>query len=134
MTAKKTVICVAPYFDLTLGKAYEVQKESDDHFYVVTDHGESFGFYKFRFKDETEAISDAKSLLEKEGYTITPPKPKLQGEVVVYKNSDGVWCMIKDQWDRLSQGGYVKHNTVLSIVPWIEGQGLSIVKEKEDTI
>lgn len=64
-------------------------------------------------------IADAKALLEEKGFTVTPPKPKLTGQVIVYRNKKNGDISItgnahypREYWDEIA------------IVDWTEGDGL----------
>jgi hypothetical protein len=74
-------------------------------------------------------LEAAKALLEKEGYTITitPPKPKLSGDVVLYKlpGSDTISCRTEREWDKFTTAGK-QARTILAIVHWTEGDGLTV--------
>lgn len=69
---------------------------------------------------ETEAIK----LLTEAGYTVTPPKPKLTGTVVVYQTPGGVYTITKTEWDKWSNQER-KARTILALLNWTEGDGLT---------
>lgn len=72
------------------------------------------------FDPYVDPIDKAKALLEKEGYAITPPKPKLTGKIAVRRNKDDGTVAFVEQdesylntfWD------------TIAVVDWTEGQGL----------
>lgn len=76
-------------------------------------------------------------LLEAEGWTkasdgsLSPPKPKLTGEVVVYRHkttgNNIHYTASKDVWDRYRYTG--DYYTLIAIIPWTEGQGLEALTE-----
>ncbi len=72
-----------------------------------------------------DPIADAKVTLEAAGYTITPPKPKETGLVVVYRSiaSGHTFNCAKDDWYNLSDY-HKKKQQLLAILPWTEGDGL----------
>lgn len=66
---------------------------------------------------EAEAIK----LLEAAGYTITPPKPPLTGELYIYQHKGTEEILpSKTQWNMALNPAWKQ----LAIVPWTEGQGL----------
>lgn len=65
----------------------------------------------------------AVKLLEERGYAVTPPPEPLKGKVVVYqgKASGTTYSAIIRDLDIIKNNGH----TILAIVDWTEGQGIS---------
>lgn len=69
-----------------------------------------------------DPVADAKALLEKEGYTITPPRPKMTGKAVVWTFKEQVMgSPFISSFQNYMSG---EDKVILAIVDWTEGDGL----------
>lgn len=70
---------------------------------------------------ELSPVDAAVQILEKAGYTVTPPAPLLTGEVVIFQAGGPPMASVAEKFDHdYAQRGY----KVLARLPWTEGQGL----------
>jgi hypothetical protein len=119
------VICVSNGDDsyaLSVGAKYIVEWVGDSVLQVTGDNSH-VAKYNYPMRFFATPIDKAKDLLEKAGYTITPPRSKLTGKVVIWsfhEKPSGPPFASSDQ-------NYIdgKDKTILAIVNWTEGDGLT---------
>lgn len=111
----------------SVGEVVSFSKNCPNELFYVRKIGEKEKYDKayivwidaFDLDEPVDRIIEAKELLEKEGYTITPPKPKEKGKVYVLKGRDGgiVYVMNPCSWG----DGW----KIIAIVDWEEGMGMN---------
>lgn len=80
-----------------------------------------------QYELEPDTTSEAISLLTSLGYDITPPKPKLTGEIVVYRyNLDNIVRHVtRENWNNNFTKSDKDKRPILAILPWTEGDGVT---------
>lgn len=97
---------------------------NDGRMDLLAPDGSTINFVWYRNYDLVLSVEDeAKQLLEAAGYTITPPKPKLAGQVVIYKFNGHLGLSSKESYDNF-YNSQKDARKPLAIVDWTEGQGL----------
>jgi hypothetical protein len=120
------VICVSNGDDsyaLSVGAKYIVEWVGDSALQVTGDNSH-VAKYNYPMRFFATPIDEAKNLLEKAGYTITPPKPKLTGKVVVWSFDENP---SKGSPFVSSLENYVdgEDKIIFATVDWTEGDGLT---------
>jgi hypothetical protein len=112
-----------PYLDIIWKRDSKSGNQSNGGYLV--DH--------FELIEECCELDKAKDVLEKNGYTITPPKPKLAGRVVIYcwNHDYKNWRSVEEEaWDKSFRWTPDRHDLQrIAIVDWEEGQGLTRTTE-----
>lgn len=111
--------------DRYIGETHIIDKIEDDleqYWYHLK--GETWLRWREKELELVSLEDEAKSLLSSLGYTITSPKPKKTGEVIIYRNANKeIWSATADHWN--AWGPKTKNSlTIIARVKWTEGDGL----------
>jgi hypothetical protein len=73
-------------------------------------------------------LEAAKAFLEKEGYTITPPKPKLTGKVYLYSHPVSGFSHSLTTEELAGRDPTDGHSgtKLIAVLDWTEGDGLTV--------
>lgn len=113
---------IASSRSLVRDEVYTINQWVGDNAFYVEGY-ENF-YSSLYFELAISAEDEAKKVLEALGYTVTPPKPKETGEVIVYRYlpNGKYYSYDTETWEKY------KNNTnrvVIARVKWTEGDGLT---------
>jgi hypothetical protein len=76
--------------------------------------------YRSALKLHVDPICEAKALLEKEGWSVSPPPPKKMGKLYILQQKDRNY----PPFATCDRSAWSDNFVTLAIVDWTEGQGL----------